>query len=59
VSLVVPVLEFVLVPLLVPVVLATPSLARHWSRRLAAHSVVLLVAMVIGQFASQYLFRSS
>jgi hypothetical protein len=59
VSLVVPVLEFVLVPLLVPVVLATSSMARHWSGRLAASGAVLLVAMVIGQFASQYLFRSS
>ena len=59
VSLGIPGLEFVLVPLLIPAVLATPVLAQRWSGWLAVHSLALFVAMVAGQVISTFLFRSS
>jgi hypothetical protein len=55
VSLGVPFLLFVIAPLLLPLVLVTPTLARYGRRTQAPSLVVLPVALVAGTLASQVL----
>ena len=46
---------YILVPILIPILVATPVLAGRWTGRLAAESATLTVATLLGAFGSQYL----
>ena len=46
---------YLLVPILIPILVATPVLASRWTGRLAAESATLTVATLLGAFGSQYL----
>jgi hypothetical protein len=50
---------YLLVPILLPILVATPSLATHWTGALAAQAATLTVAMLVGTIGGQYLLGSS